>query len=264
MKYSRNFISIVKEVVLLIDRDMEIRSVTNDGNNFVLRVCDVKYAQKGYKVTIDDLEYKIEAVNFTNKTITVSGPSAPMVTFFRLYAPYFFHGTPRETATEAGNPDHANLVTPMIFLNETFEEEQDFSGTATVDRIIRPGIYALGQRPEDKFSKDLQDLYVNPMRRLMELFIDSAKRQTQLLDMTEYKTSIVNYYKFGVYATNSGVKKNLFAMPLSGCSNIGQIGLYAADEECCSESCETESNRILNEDGSWVLNENNNFANHER
>jgi hypothetical protein len=265
MVYSRNFITLLKEVVLIIDRDMEIVSATDNGDGtFSLRVCDVKYAQKGYKVTIDDIEYKITYVDFKNKTITISGPSIPTVTFFRLYAPYFFHGTPRETATEVSNPDHANLITPMIFLNETFEEDSTFDDISSVDRVVKPGIYALGQRPEDKFSKDLQEFHVEPMRRLMELLIATAKKQTQLFDLTNYRTSIVNYSKFGVYVTNAGVKKNLFAIPLAGCSNIGDIGIYASDDECCQDdSCHTDSNRMLDEDGSYLLDEEYNFQNQE-
>lgn len=263
MSYSRSFISLLKEIVLIINRDMEIISATTVGGNFSLRVCDVKYAQKGYKVLIDDIEYKIESVDFNNKTIVVSGSVIPSVTFFRLYPVYFFHGTPRETATEISNPDHANLITPMVFLNETFEEGVSFDDLSAIDRVVKPGIYALGQRPEDKFSKDLQEFYVNPMRRLMELLIKTAKGQTQLFDMTDYKTSLVNYSKFGVYVTNAGVKKNLFAIPLAGCSNIGDIGLYATDEECCGSKCKTDTNRILNEDGSYCLGENYYFTNHE-
>lgn len=255
--YSENFITSLREIVSIMDMSMKIISVTTVDGIHTLRVCDVKHAQAKYKVTIDDVEYTIEEVKSKDKTISISGGPAPTITYFELYKPFFFHGTPRETATEISGADHANEITPMIFLNEVFEEEGDFDEASAIGRKIAPYIYALGQRPDDKYSKDLQELYVEPMRRLMENLIATMRKQTQLFEMMEYSTKLMNYAKFGVYVTNSGVKANLFAIPLAGCSNNGNINLYAI-EECCEDKCKT-SNRILNEDGNYALSENNDF-----
>lgn len=257
--YSRSFISILDEIVSLINLDMEIKSITSAGDLHTLKICDLKHAQKGYSVVIGGVSYKITDIDFPNKEMVVEGSPDPTDTYFELYPVYFFYGTPRETSTEISKniqaTSHSNSVTPMIFLNETFEEDANYEEESSIDREIAPFIYALGQRPEDKFSKDLQEDYVKPMRRLMEEFIKAAQKKTELIDMREYKTKLVNYSKFGVYVSNSGVNQNLFAMPLSGCSNNGTIKLYAK-EECCEDECETDD-QFLSEDDEDLISQNN-------
>lgn len=244
--YSENFIKILEYITSRIDLGMIIKSFTSVGDIHTLKICDLKHAQAGYTISIDDISYEITSVDFANKLMVIEGTPAPTALYFELYPVYFYHGTARETATEMTGPDHANKFTPLIFLNEIFEEDADFDELSSIDREITPYLYALGQRPETKFSKDLQKLYVNPMRRLMEEWIKTAKRETNLIDMMEYKTKLVNYAKFGIYVNNTGVNANLFPIPLSGCSNNGTLKLYAK-EECCEDACDTEDG-LLSED----------------
>jgi hypothetical protein len=237
MDYRTNFIDLIAETVGLIPLEMTIKSQTAGvGNDKVLSVCDVKWAQAGYKVTIGGKVYKITDVDFAESKITVNGADPISATTFDLYPIKFFHGTPRETVTEVDKKGsvHANDATPMIWLNETFEYDAQDEFSA-IDGEVTPDIFALGQCPKDKFSKDLKDLYLNPMARLMEWFIYTAKQQTQWFSMNEYETRLINYSKFGVYVNNRGVDSNIFSMPLSGVSNKGKI--LVEKQFSCNHRC---------------------------
>jgi hypothetical protein len=199
------------------------QSVLSNGvYTITLEVCEPYYAQPGFNVTIDGNEYEITLVS--NTQIKVEGAVAIALTApftFDLYPLYFFHGTPRDTNTEITKIKNAADKTPMVWLLEIFDEKFNDEQSESVHVLeSSPRLFFLTQSDFSKYtSDDFQERAIKPMRRLMEYFIEELKQypHTKNFDMTDFAPSpIKSYPRFGVYITNKGVDKSMFADDLTG------------------------------------------------
>lgn len=254
MNYLLRLIDIINDTMYLIDRSIAIESITTTGSSHELNVCDVKYAQEGRNVTIDGIAYEITEVRADDRVIVVEGATPITVTWFELYQVYFFHGTPVEVNQETTQEGHAHDYTPMIWLNEIFEENPNYDDALVIENEVTPMIFALGERPNDKLSKDLHEKYLQPMRRLMELFIDAIKKRTAVFEAREFNPRLTNYAKFGVYFSNKGVSTSLFSSLFSGVEMSADL-LIISPSEC--RGCNKKSVILASEDDEVLLSEDN-------
>lgn len=233
MKYTATAIDILRAVADQIDPTITIDNVVDNGNGtYDIITCDVKYAIVGFSVTIGSNQYKIIEVDDT--TITVSGSVAITAETFDLYPVYFYHGTPIETNAQLEQVNNASDKTPMIWvlenINETIYRQED----TNLDRSINCRIFFLTQADNERWFNDDAYLYaIEPMRRLMQMFIDIIESNVGSFYTDDLTYNSTAYSKFVVYISNKGTLKNMFADKLAGVeANIGSL-IVVKGYECC-------------------------------
>lgn len=223
MRYRVDTIDIIGSVVAAMQFPMQITSVTEiEPGKYILTVCDIRYAQAGFTVTIGGNDYKIILVNpFTNQII-VSGTVAITVYTFDLYRPHYFHGTPIAMNVELDKKKQATDKTPMIWLMEQFKDRYSPQSNDPIEREIECKIFFLSTGNSMKWTIDQSyTLGVLPMSRLQQHFELQLREMTNLfaIDTTstqkfEYDTR--NYHAFGVYVMNKGMLEAQWVDNLSG------------------------------------------------
>jgi hypothetical protein len=217
---------------------MEINSVVETApNTYLLNVCDVRHAQKGFTVTIDNVNYKILSVNFPNE-IVVTGPSIITATTFELYAPKYFHGTPLSMNVELDKKKQATDKTPMIWLKEQFTEDIDPNTIDPFDRDISFEIFFLSTGNRKDWTTDkAYEFGIDPMSRLQQAFEAQLMSMINLF-MTEepFHFKLANYHQFGVYIVNKGMPEALWVDDLAGVGmTVPSLKVYS--DGLCKDNC---------------------------
>lgn len=229
MSAKRNFSDIIQSIVNRIPYEVEILSVDVSGDNQVLNCDDVLYAQAGFKVTIQGVEYTILEVDADNNTITVES-SVIIAGSFDLYQVYFFHGTPIETGVELNLEPNSSVKTPMIWLMEGYEEDFDYDYNSIIERRTPARIFALSQEDFENFTTDLvKERGLKPMARLMDLFVQEVRSDIARFNTHEWGVKHKIYSKFGVYITEKGVPQSKWADKLSGVESNEEFVIYKLD-----------------------------------
>lgn len=216
MKYKDDITKVIEDIVALLDKTVKIKTVVDNGDGtFDLTVCDMKWAQPSFAVTISGNDYTIEKIDDINKVITVKGSPQPPVVTFDLYEVKYFHGTIKQTQQEITEIVEAKDKTPMVFFYEIFRETffENFDDVRERQSDLRLFILTQGD-----FTKwQTKDFYANalkPMRRLTEMLIELFKASKRVNEIINFTT--VNHTRFGVYIDNKGYEKILWVDKLTG------------------------------------------------
>lgn len=235
MRSKESLINIIQDVVVNINCLVEIRTITSSGSDYLLKVCDVKWAQAGYTLTIGSQPYKILSVDWVKKELLVT-PDGHAIAItakqFLLYRPFFFHGTPIDTGTDLAKQANLSKKTPMIWLLETFEEEFNENNDEEEERRSPVRLFFLTQADLKKRPEQLQKEYVECMTRLKDAFIEAIEANHSRFDTNDLHYNTKYYPKFGVYITEKGVEKKYWADDLSGCEIDPQLLILKVDS-CC-------------------------------
>jgi hypothetical protein len=235
MIYKQSSIDIIGAVVASMTFPVQITNVVSVGTTHTLTVCDIFHAQAGFSVTIDGNAYLIEDIAAPD-TIIVTGAAPITVASFMLYTPFYFHGTPIETNVELVQEKNASNKTLMIWFLENFTDIFFDDSEDTREREIRFRLFFLTQANHEQWKVD--DAYHNaiePMRRLMENFIEKLRSLPARFDLIDWEYEAINYAKFGVYISNKGMQKSLFADKLAGCElnlSLKINKLLDCEEDC--------------------------------
>ena len=126
----------------------------------------------------------------------------------------------------------------MVWFLENFTDKFFDDAADTREREIRFRLFFLTQANHEKWL--VNDSYHNailPMRRLAENFIDKLRSLPARFDLISEEYELINYAKFGVYITNKGMEKSLFADKLAGCELNISLTVYKLD--ACQDDCIT-------------------------
>jgi hypothetical protein len=259
MNYKRSLSDILELIVASMV--FPINVYKNDNTNFnttgeeVLYVDDVYHAQVGFIVSIGNYTYTILAVDAWHRTIKVkctqTAPSSiPAKTYFRLYEPFFFHGTPMTTNTEVISSKKLGTdKVPMFWLLENYQETYFDDPEEAHERESTVRLFALTEADFNKPSQNIHDNNVEPMARLMQFFIYTINTERQTFEKWDYKYTQNRYNKFGVYINNQGPQANLFADNLSGVENQSTLKLLKVGD-CCHD---LDDNYLNQEDSDFLL-----------
>src|SRR3990172_385101 len=164
MIYKQSSIDVIGEVVSSMSFVVQIVSISTSGEVHTLTVCDVFYAQPGFKLTIDGNTYTIVDV-LAPDTIIVRGSAAIVLLSFFLYPPFFFHGTPIETNVQLVQESNASNKTPMIWFLENFTKRFFYNSEDTRERQINFRLFFLTQANHEQWLDDAYHNAIEPMRR---------------------------------------------------------------------------------------------------
>lgn len=228
-----------------------IQNIIFTGTNYVLNVDRIYHAQIGYPVQI-----YCQAKN-QNETYTVVGwveNFAPGISqlivndplsanpltvtagtpiIFQMYTPKFFYGTPVERGNEDRQENKDVNKYPIIWLWMPFEPENDNDPEASHEAEVQCKIAFLCQNNSiDNLTAGLDELYLQPMKRLYEAFIDAINADMGPFDAVGTKFKPTPYPKFGIYAQNKGASKSLIMTGLTGWVLEPRLKVWAKPNVC--------------------------------
>lgn len=201
---------------------LNINSVTLDGGNYILSVCNTYHlsgkhpnSNEGYTVVIDSIGYEVLDV-VLNESITLKGGRLPVKGKFQIAPPHFYHGTVTQTNTELSLISDAFDKTPMIYLRRTFTETFENIESA-IDRTPDLEMYWLTQSDFNGWITDDFDKYsVWPMRNSVYAFLEMVDRNRNIIGKLDtYR--IIDAIKFATFNEKTGYEKAIWPINLSGC-----------------------------------------------
>jgi hypothetical protein len=215
-------VKIIEDIVRNWKIMLDIKSVTLDGDNFVLSVCNTYYLigkhpnwSNGYTVSIDGNSYEILDV-VLNESITLKGGVEPSKGKFQISPPYFYHGTITQTNTELSMISDAFDKTPMIYLRRTFSETFE-NLESSIDRTPDLELYFLNQSDFNGWQTDDFDTYsVIPMRNCLYEFIKMVDSRRDIIGKLDtYR--VIDAIKFATFNEKTGYEKAIWPINISGC-----------------------------------------------
>lgn len=244
MVYRVPTIDIIGEAVAAMQFPVVINSVVEvEPTIFLLDVCDVMHAQKGFVISVGGNDYTIQSVAAPN-IIYAKGAQPITVASFEMYHPHFFHGTPISTGVELDKKKQAFDKIPMVWFLEQFTDTFNTDNNSPIERKIKGRLFFLSTgNPKDWQTEQAWRDGILPMARLQERF------EKQLMEMNwlfqteasqnepafEYDTEY--YHQFGVYITNKGMPEQLWTDKLSGVEmNFQQLRIFR--DGLCKDDCE--------------------------
>lgn len=211
-----------------------IDSVTDQGGGkYLLSTKNTYYLQSGENrfMTIDSVVYTVEEI-VLNESVIVSGSTVPPTISFNLPAPFFFHGTIRQTNEDLkGLSSDMNDKTPMVYLLRPFSELTDALdlNDPTVERTPDLTIFFLTQCKFHGYNTEEQDHHaIEPMASMMQCFIDTMKKSKKIGSLGNYTSG--DRMRFGTYVQN-GQDKAYWSDELSGKELNISVPIYT---ECCT------------------------------
>lgn len=204
---------ILQTVVDLIAPVVKIELVVDNGDGtFDITVCEKFYMQKTFDIVINSITYKIKEIS--DLVITITGTVLPTIGTFALYKPFFFHGTVTQTNIELSKKD-ADKKIPMVYnveiLPEKFKDPTESPNEFEADLRL---FFLTEARFEDWTTNDFFSDAIAPMKALLEIFLEKLESFKGIGFIED--RDLVSHTKFGVFITDKGYEKNLFADKLSG------------------------------------------------
>lgn len=228
MRYRISTISIIGQVVGAMTFPVIIKTVEmNDDGTQTLTVCDLYHAQEGFPVHIGANQYRIEEIIYPDLMRVSEGPEIEPQTF-ELYHPVFKHGTPIATGVELQQIPEANEKTPMVWFMEQFEDDPVYPLMSPFERRSKFRLFFLTQGNHKEWTTDeAYEKAIIPMRRLQEKFEQEMINNLSLFNTDQMQVTVRNYAKFGVFISEKGMPKGLFADKLTGCEmDIKSLDIY--------------------------------------
>lgn len=229
MAYKTSSIDLIRDVVQAMTFPIKILSVTSVAGVHTVKACDIYHAQPGFSVIIGGKSYIIKDISGSD-TLILLGADAITADSFDLYTPFYFHGTPIQQGMELAQQTQAFNKTPMVWFYEQFTDNFHNNNVEKVERDITMRLFFLTQANTDKWLTD--DAYhnaIDPMRRLAENFIEQLSvpvDNNRRFNTIDFDFQIKNYHKFGVFLTDRGMEKSLWAEKLAGCELSMDLSVF--------------------------------------
>lgn len=226
---------LISHTIFLIQ--YQLATDNGDGTFTLSGICDIRYTQPGAPVTIDGVEFIISDYEKVNGdwNIILKANSNQLPVFpntFQLYNVFFIHGTPRKIEAEESK---LGLIvkTPMIYLMEPYDQEEDYTFDSAIDRRPTVTICFLTQADlrADWSTELVHHNSVNPMYALAQDFI-SLLELSNLFYTVRQKANVIFHTKFGINIRAEGYKELIWSENFAGVSLTLKLEIYK-EEECC-------------------------------
>lgn len=206
---------IIKDVVSRFNSQLEylIKSVTPNGSNWDIELCEATHITDCDTLTIDGNQYEVNAV--VDNIVTVSGSPEPPLVSFTLPPFKFFRGTPLMTNEELLRIQNTWDKLPMIYLFEKISDRVDSEFDSRFDRESSIRLFFLTHANISEWVTD--DYYQNAIKQMTNManvFLEFIGMQPDLGDVSNLGLDYHN--KFIVYASVDGNAKRIFNDGLSG------------------------------------------------
>lgn len=212
----------------------QLSGISLDGVQF--DTCDTLYATVN-KLVSDSLGNDYEITDFLQnqwvKVKPLNGAPPFADTVLNLSPITYLHGTPSSVNNEyLLIQSRQKKKTPFIWLLESYEDELP-GGDSAIELIFSLRLFFMEGSIDDKSNDDQHTLYIKPMRRLAQLFIDVVENDFAYKRPTN--TRIKPRARFGVEVSNKGNTKHILDDALSGVEM--SITLELLDAGLCNKYC---------------------------
>lgn len=217
MIYRTESPDIFNAVVQRMNVSMKIVDYTQDGATHTVELCDVKWLQAGYPLTIGGNAYTVVSVDDVTNITVLTGDEPITTATFEIYRPKFFYGTPVDTENQLKPKRLSRDKYPMIYLMLNFRERNFEGANPAIGRNGTYRVFALSDSNFEKWlTENIHEYAIKPMSRLMQHFIDTIKSMKGTFFTEEFDYESIPAYKFGVFIDNKGAPKSFFTNNLSG------------------------------------------------
>ena len=220
-----------------IDLTISVDSVISDSDpNVVFTVCDLKWLKNNSVLyDVNNEEWAISSIDYNTKTIIGLRPNAiePLKKgiIFKMPAPMFKSGTPRNLNNEIGLDEEAEIETryPIIWLLESIKG-RGFNRESSQGRSFDFNWYALDETSISDYNNEQRHLNgVVPMSQLGEAVIQAIESNTMLKISDNYDFNELNL--FGRESA-SGFETYILNKNLSGVGYRASVSAFKSVCEC--------------------------------
>jgi hypothetical protein len=207
--------------------------VSNTDGSFTITTCDTLWITIGYSVTVNLLVYTILSVD-PNVSITVFGPSLPMLIPFDIYPPIFTHGTMLAKSKELKDRSSGFDKYPMIYMHDRTIENHDEDQLSAIERTSDCDFYfMIDVNPESWETLDHDRNAIKPMRNLLYAFKKALVYDNPGLIGIIDESTIIDNANWGEYIQSVGNVKMSLPDKLSGSYLKIKIPfLFSTDCDC--------------------------------
>jgi hypothetical protein len=210
----------VKLIERLINDMVLVSEITNITTNFngtwCIESCELFHVRPGSIITIDNVEYEVERVDYDKKKICFNSASPVTGTTFTAPPFFFMHGTPVDTGNVLATIMDSTQKIPLIYLLEVIRDEFNNSNTSVIERQSNVNLFFLDEANYNDWDVDqhYSDAII-PMFNLCNYFVDYLRNSSEIGVINDY--NITYHAKFGLQIRDSfGHINNLFTDNLSG------------------------------------------------
>lgn len=206
-----DIVEVIRTFISELDLSGAVISLSDDGTNTTL-VLENSYHLRQYMiVTIDSVDYEVQSADAKNNTIVVSGVIASALTY-SIASPFFFHGSNYIVGYEFDNlPDESKL--PMFYMESLIREDWGNEGSLYTTTPDFRFILADWANYQDWQADDFVDKRLVGLRKLAGAIRERAFEYNLFGNID--RIEVEQFYKFGLYKSNSGVIDSLFNHTLS-------------------------------------------------
>jgi len=206
-----DIVEVIRTFISELDLSGAVVSLSDDGTNTTLVLENSYHLREYMTVTIDSVDYEILSADAKNNTIVVSGIIASALVY-SISAPFFFHGTNYIVSPEFDNlPDESKL--PMFYMEGLVSEDWGNDGSLYTTTPDFRFVIADWANYQDWLADDFVNKRLVGLRKLAGAIRESAFAYNKF--GTIDRVTVEQFYKFGIYKSNSGVVDSLFNHTLS-------------------------------------------------
>lgn len=205
-------VDIINDLVAGMPIKFVVKQVTDNTTSYTVATCGTLYLSKGLVIDLGGIKYTVESV-VDNESVTLKGPTAPVVGSYLLAPMFFKHGSVLETKKELDLIKDTTKKTPMVYLKRTFSETFN-AKTDAVERVANINLFFLTHANFEQWQTADHDKHaIKPMRNMVYSFLEYLERHPYIGLIDSY--TLVDRIKFGVI-TDIGVDKAYWDDKLSG------------------------------------------------
>lgn len=212
----------IKEIVDSLGQSLKSTNVELVDNKLKVYLCCTSFIAPCSVVKINNVEFEVLDVKTDEYIVLETSILIALPFNVVIEAPFFFHGTVTNTATEVGRISSCDEKYPMVYLYEPIVEEYKNS-RERVDFEAELTLFFLDETNfKDWVNEEHYKYSISAMRKLIALFIEAINKKVSVFGEVEtYK--IINHSKMGIDLGENpklGHLKNLFPNFTSGCELI--------------------------------------------
>ncbi len=230
MKGADNIIPLFSWIVSQMSPVVEIDAITQVGDNWRIDTCNTYWLRKKKVITITGVDFTIEDF-VINESITVSGPSIPVGTWFQITAPEFRHGSRRKVNAE--RDEQTDVTNEFVYLPiPIVRENRQYDSEVVYTAQVKPICICDFDEQYDTIEDQQRDI-IEPMNAMTDMLLRVIDENDDKFSQDEEEIAEVERYEWMNFGDETiwGKDKLIFDGNLSGVE--ARFTLYVLPDGAC-------------------------------
>ena len=227
-------VEVVKDLVLSIDRTVDITKVVDLGNNlYELHSCNLKYVNKCNVVSYDGQDFTVLEV--FDGYFTVNSLVTPTIGSYEINEIPFIHGTyvNAKQAITKMDQEHESYDNLIFFVSTPLMENINLDPRKDLHSSVEVKVLLLAGNNREWCPDEHYNKAINPMRCYADLILESLEKRRGEFSRT-YSADIVNVIDVGIYEDKKGMEESLFNAYFSGVVLTFDLNVLKT-HKCCKK-----------------------------